>query len=444
MFALIDGNNFYVSCERTFDPRLERRPVGVLSNNDGCVVARSEELKALGVRMGTPAFQIRDKFREHRVALLSSNYALYGDMSHRVNEVLRDRCPAIEIYSIDESFADATGVADDAAGLAAFGRELRGAARRWTGIPCGVGFGPTKTLAKAANKYAKKHLAETGGSAAVVGEEDRQRVLAWLPVEDVWGVGRAWARRFAAEGVRTALDLSLVPPEQARLRGTVMLQRTVLELRGEPCVDLETQPPCRKTACSSRTFAEATTRRGDVEEAIAGFAAAASAKLRREGLVAGLLQAFIATDRFRTDQPQYANAATVILMTPTADPAECVAAALRALDRVWKSGFAYRQGGVLLMELQRAENRQLGLFDGADTPPPPPVDAGSDNDHRARRDRLAAAVDDINARFGQDAVRLGACAAAPRANAERVHHTRRTMLSPCYTTRWAELPIARA
>ena len=437
MFALVDGNNFYVSCERAFDPRLERRPVGVLSNNDGCVIARSDELKALGVRMGTPAFQIRRTLREHRVALLSSNYCLYGDMSRRVNEVLRDRCPAVEVYSIDESFADATGVAADAGGLAAFGRELRGAARRWTGIPCGVGFGPTKTLAKAANRYAKKHLAETGGSAAVVSDEDRRRVLAWLPVEDVWGVGRAWAKRFAAEGVRTALDLSLMPAGQARLRGTVTLQRTVLELRGEACVDLETQPPCRKTACSSRTFAEATTRRSDVEEAVAGFAAAASAKLRREGLVAGLLQAFVATDRFRTDRPQYANAATVTLATPTADPSACVNAALRVLDRLWRPGYAYRQGGVLLMDLQRAEHRQLGLFDPTSAGPP-------DADGPARRDRLAAAMDAANARFGRDAVRLAACTARPRGDAVRVHHTRRSMLSPCYTTRWDELPVARA
>ena len=441
MFALVDGNNFYVSCERAFDPRLERRPVGVLSNNDGCVIARSEELKALGVKMGTPAFQIRNTLCEHRVALLSSNYCLYGDMSRRVNEVLRDRCPAVETYSIDESFADATGVAADAVGLAAFGRELRGAARRWTGIPCGVGFGPTKTLAKAANRYAKKHLAETGGSAAVVSDDDRRRVLAWLPVEDVWGVGRAWAKRFAAEGVRTALDLSLMPAGQARLRGTVTLQRTVLELRGEACVDLETQPPCRKTACSSRTFAEATDRRADVEEAVAGFAAAASAKLRREGLVAGLLQAFVATDRFRADRPQYANAATVNLMTPTADPAECVAAALRVLDRLWRPGFAYRQGGVLLMDLGRADARQLGLFDAPPAGPPecPDADPGRD-----RRERLTAAVDAANVRFGRDAVRLGACAAAPKADAERVHHTRRAMLSPCYTTRWGELAVARA
>ena len=437
MFALIDGNNFYVSCERAFDPRLYGRPVGVLSNNDGCVIARSEELKALGVRMGTPAFQIRDTLRYHRVALLSSNYTLYGDMSRRVNEVLRERCPAVEIYSIDESFADAGGVAADAAGLEAFGREMRGAVRRWTGIPCGVGFGLTKTLAKAANKYAKKHLAETGGSTAVVSEADRRRVLEWLPAEDVWGVGRAWAKRFAAEGIHTALDLSRMPPGHARLRGTVTLQRTVLELRGEPCLDLETQPPCRKTACSSHTFAEATDRRANVEEAVAGFAAAASAKLRREGLVAGLLQAFVATDRFRTDRPQYANAATVSLATPTADPSACVAAALRALARLWRPGYDYRQGGVLLLDLQRAAGRQLGLFDATEGPAQAPPTDG-------RHDLLAAAMDKVNARFGRDTLHLAACAAAPKGDGVQIHQTRRAELSPCYTTRWAELAVAYA
>ena len=277
--------------------------------------------------------------------------------------------------------------------------------------PAASGSGRPRRWRRRRNKYAKKHLAETGGSAAVVSEADRRRVLAWLPVEEVWGVGRAWARRFAAEGVRTTLDLANLPPGQARLRGTVTLQRTVLELRGEACLDLETQPPCRKTACSSRTFAEATTRRADVEEAVAGFAAAASVKLRREGLVAGLLEVSVATDRFRTDRPQYANAAMVTLATPTAEPSACVAAALRALDRLWRPSYAYRQGDVLLTDLQRAGGRQLGLFDPPAPPPTPSPDdpAGIEaGDYRARRERLTAAVDAANARFGRDAVHLAA------------------------------------
>ena len=301
VLALIDGNNFYVSCERAFDPRLVGVPVGVLSNNDGCFIARSDELKQLGVRMGTPAFKVRDLIQRHSVRVLSSNYTLYGDLSRRVNAVLAGFSPQIEIYSIDETFLDLSGFAGR--GLLELCQDMRSTVRRWTGIPCCVGTGPTKTLAKLGNAAAKKR-SEFGGVCDLVDDATRAAVLRDFPVEDVWGVGPATAAKLAAIGVTTAAGLRDIAPKCARAMGTVTLERTVLELHGLACIAVEDAPPQRKGLAVTRSFGRPVTSLDELREAVAAYAARAGEKLRTHGLVAGQICAFFHTSPHR-DGPHH-------------------------------------------------------------------------------------------------------------------------------------------
>ena len=422
--ALVDCNNFYASCERVFDPRLDGVPVAVLSNNDGCVIARSQEVKDLGIGMGTPAFQLRERFRQHRVRTFSSNYALYGDMSRRVMEVLEALAPAVEIYSIDEAFLDVSHVPP--ALLPAFGREVQAAVLLWTGIPTGVGIAATKTLAKVANHYAKKHRPATGGVYSMIGaaDADAEAVMRWCAVADVWGVGGAHGPRLAAQGIATAADLRDADERQIRKRMTVVGHRTLLELRGVPCIPLELAPAQRKGVTSSRSFGRPVESLDELVEAVAAFVDRASLKLRRAGLVAGVLQVFVRTDRFREDRPQYGNTASVRLPVPTADAAELTGVARSALARIYRPGYSYKKAGVMMVELEDAAGHQTGLFD--------PLD-------RERSKRLMAAYDAINGRFGSGTVKLAA-----QSLERKAWHMRRDRLSPCYTTDWTALPVARA
>ena len=423
LFALVDCNNFYASCERVFRPDLANRPIAVLSNNDGCVVARSAEVKALGVPMAVPYFQVKETLRAHGAAVFSSNYELYGDLSARVMTVLGGFCPEVEIYSIDEAFLGMDGFQDW--DVQAYMRHVRATVRRWTGIPVSIGVAPTKTLAKLAAGRAKKDAA-LGGVAVLDQDGTIQDALAHTPVGDVWGVGRRWTKRFDAMGVATALDFTKLEEPWVRARMGVTGARTQSELLGRACFDLQSQPQARQSCVASRSFAQPVTALDDLKDAIATFAARAAERLRAGGLVAGQVSAFVHTDRFQKQGPQYNGSATVALDDPTHLTADITRAALNALTRAYRPGLDYKKAGVMLLDLSPEGAAQPTLF------APTPADQG-------KAQRLQRALDALNGSgYGRgDLVRFGA--AGVRANAGEGWQLRRDHRSPRYTTEWAEL-----
>ena len=420
MFALVDCNNFYASCERVFQPSLEGRPVIVLSNNDGCVVARSQEAKDAGIAMGEPFFKCRERIRRHRIAVRSSNYTLYEDMSRRVVETIMRFVPDVEIYSIDEVFLDLAPLAGR--DLEALCRTARATVRQWTGIPVSVGIGPTRTLAKLANRVAKRSPEACGVSRLPDGQADRDRMLESTAIEDVWGIGRRWARRLHAIGIRTALDLSRAPATEIRRNFNVVAMRTALELRGVPCQELETDPPLRQTLVRSRSFGEMVTEWSDLSEAIASHAIRAAEKLRAEDARAGHLAVFIQTNRFRAELPQYGGSAGCELLPPTNTTPVILARALEIGRRLWREGYRYKKAGVMLSEIARGPV-QAGLFDPRDG---------------ARDDRLMNAMDRINRKMGSGTLRPAVSSFRPRRWTMSQDHR-----SPRFTTRWDELPRTR-
>ncbi|MBE0488935.1 MAG: Y-family DNA polymerase [Halomonas sp.] len=419
MIALVDGNNFYVSCERAFDPRLAGRPVGVLSNNDGCVVARSQELKALGVAMGAPLHLLPPAVRRQAV-LLSSNYALYGDMSRRVNQVLAEFSPDVEPYSIDESFVGFDGFPDKA--LEAHCRTLRETVGRWTGIPVGVGLAPTRVLAKLANRLAKREPVFEGVCRLDADSEATRRTLDACPVEDLWGVARRSAERLALMGITTAWELREADPRWVRSRFSVVMERLVWELRGRSAIALDDMSEPRRRLLVSRSFGRLTGERHELEAAIRQHAARAGEKLRRQGSLARAVQVFVRTNPFLAGEPQYRNAALVALPAPSADSRELLAAARRGLAAIFLEGYRYQKCGVMLLDLVDADNRQPSLLETPD-----------DEARRGRSGRLMATLDRLNRQMGRDTVRFGL---PQRDNAWALRCERRT---PCYTTRWSEL-----
>ncbi|MBF0250746.1 MAG: Y-family DNA polymerase [Alphaproteobacteria bacterium] len=429
-FALVDCNNFYASCERVFRPDLEGRPVAVLSNNDGCVVARSSEVKALGVAMGVPFFEVRALFQRHGVAVFSSNYELYGDLSARVMAVLARYSPDLEVYSIDEAFLGLDGF--ERWDLNAHLGELRRTVRRWTGIPVSVGAAPTKTLAKVAAGRAKK-TPELGGVLVLDTPAAVAAALALTPVGDVWGIGRRWSKRLEAMGIQTALEFSRQPEARVRKTMGVTGARTLLELRGQPCLGLETQPADRKSCVASRSFAQTVTAFDDVKDAVATFAARAGERLRHGhgsggAMVAGQVCAFALTDRFAENAPQCHAAATVALETPSNLTVDLTRAALAALRRAYRPGYRYKKAGVMLLDLAPETRAQPTLF-------APTVE------DRDKAERLQRALDGLNGSArggGRDLVRLGA------AGFGHGGHLRREHRSPRYTTHWSELKRVRA
>ena len=410
MIALADCNNFYVSCERVFRPALENRPVIVLSNNDGCAVARSNEAKELGIPMGAPHHQIKKLCEMNGVVVLSSNYELYGDMSRRVVSVFLRFAPELEIYSIDECFLNLDGVSDPLA----LARDIRFLTRRWTGIPISIGLGPTKTLAKVANRLAKKD--ESG--CLVVMPNDTQ-ALGSLQVEDVWGVGRKLGLRLRRIGVRSALDLARAPASAARSVGGVTLERTHRELTGLRCLSMEETPPPKQNVCSSRSFGRPITELEDLEEAVANYAVRAATKIRREGSLACGLQTYLMTNRFRQDLPQYSNAQTIAFDEPTDDTARILAAAKRLLRSIFRPGFQYKKAGVLLLDLAPSRQRQTFLF--------------SDHDDDKRR-RFLQAMEDVACDYGPSSAFFAA------QGIRRSWTMKRQNRTPRYTTDWNEIP----
>ena len=420
-FALIDCNNFYVSCERVFDRRLEGVPVLVLSNNDGCAIARSAEVKALGIKMGAPAFTLRELIARHRIRVFSSNYTLYGDMSRRVNAVISDFAPDLEIYSIDETFLSLAGFGRR--DLWAMCQDMRADVARCTGIPTCVGIGPTKTLAKVGNAVAKKNPT-FGGVCDLSDGTVRAAVLRAFPVEDVWGIGHATVAKLAALDITTAAGLHDLSPKQARAMGTVTLERTVLELGGLSCLALEDVTPQRKGMAVTRSFGQPVISLDELREAVATYATRAGEKLRQHGLVAGQLAAFFHTSQFRDDGPRHHGQRSTRLVPMTADTCQLIGAALRCVEAAWRGerGCSYVKAGVLLDDLCRPEDRPPTLFEA----PSPKSDA------------LMAAMDRVNAKYGRGTLFPAA------AGIERAWKLRAAHHSPRYTTRLEELPSVRA
>lgn len=419
-FALIDGNAFYCSCERVFDPALARRPVIVLSNNDGCAVARTAEAKALGIGMGTPFFEIRDLCEANRVAVLSSNYALYGDMSRRLNTIYSELAAAVEVYSIDESFLDLGGL--QARERVTFGRDLRATVARWTGIPTCVGVGPTKTLAKLANHIAKTDP-ELGGVCDLTDVAERERRLGAIGAGKVWAIGPAAVGKLASVGVETAAQLCAMPLPLARRLLTVAGERTVLELRGMACIALEEVPPTRKGCAVTRSFAAPVSSLDAMLEAVSAYAARAAEKLRRHGLETTHLSVFMHTSPFRRTEPGHSSSKTVHLPEASADTLELVRAARSGARAVFREGMRYIKAGVMMDDLILAGSGPRPLFEASD---------------RARSDRLRDALDAINGRFGRGALEPAS------AGLRREWQTRFERRSPRYTTRLDELPVATA
>ncbi len=417
IFALVDCNNFYASCERVFDPKLAGRPVVVLSNNDGCVVARSNEAKALGIPMGIPFFEVRQTIEKHGVLALSSNYTLYADMSGRVMETLSHFTPHIEVYSIDEAFLDLSGIPEDPS---ACGRRMRQTVRQWTGIPVSIGIGPTKTLAKAANKLAKTSR-KADGVLDLTDSPWLEEALRRIEVRDVWGVGRQICKKLKAAGIHTALDLRGANLDWIKNQFGVQGVRTVSELRGQRCYELEENPPAKKGITVSRGFGRPITALVPLQEATSLYAARAGEKLRAEGLAAGVMSIFIMTSRFAEKSKRYLRHCAVPFDTATDDTQDLIAAAVSAVEQLYRAGYEYKKSGVMLLELVPRDRAQRGLFDSKD---------------RDRSRRLMATLDQIN-RTRSVGIQWAA------EGIEKPWQTRFTRKTPRYTTSWADLPQIR-
>ncbi|QJX47838.1 Y-family DNA polymerase [Hymenobacter taeanensis] len=426
MFGLIDCNNFYASCERVFRPELEERPVVVLSNNDGCVIARSQEAKALGVKMGAPYFQMRELMERHGVVVCSSNYELYGDMSRRVMWYLEQVTPAVEVYSIDEAFLDLRGMTRHY-DLPSWAAELRGAVRQRTGIPVCVGVAPTKTLAKVANRVAKQEMLRGQGPGVLLLDDEAQRrkVLAQVAVEDVWGVGHRSAAKLYAAGVRTAAELAGVSDVWARKNlGGVVGARLLLELRGVPCASVVVEDEARKSLACTRSFGQPLSELTDLAGAVATHVARAGEKLRQQGLAARLLTVFVETSRYAGPPPPYSFSTQLTLPVATDDTLVLAAWARRGLERIYRPGRRYVKAGVVLDGLERAGQQQQGsLF--------APLAASPE------RAALMRTLDGLNSRYGKGTVRVGTMVAAP--GQREAWAMRREAKSPAFTTSWQEL-----
>ena len=421
-FGLVDCNNFYVSCERVFDPRLEGRPVVILSNNDGCIIARSEEAKLLGVPMAAPFFRWRDFLRQNDVAVLSSNYALYGDLSQRVMALLHSAEPDVEVYSIDEAFV-AFGSRSSGA-RAAYARCLRDGVRQSTGVPVTIGIAATKTLAKVANRIAKRHTGCTG-VLDMTEHPQPEDLLGSVDVADVWGIGARYARRLQTLGIATALDLREADPAWCHRRFSVNVARTVMELRGQSAIPLDAHSPDRKSTTCSRSFGRPVATREGIEQAVTTFVARAAEKLRKQHSVAACMQVFLVTRRCRETDTHAVVSRTAILPEPTSVTPLLARRALACVRSAFRTGTEYTKAGVVLSGLTSVDRTlaQPRLFASPDD---------------GRLPRLMQAVDRINARWGRNTVRFGAMGYTGSWQMQQAWKSRR------FTTCWEDLPVVRA
>lgn len=416
MIALVDCNNFYASCERLFQPQLAGRPIVVLSNNDGCVIARSDEAKALGIQMGAPAFLMEKMLNSHSVAVFSSNYTLYGSMSERVMRTLHMHCGTVEEYSIDEAFLYLYDMRD--LDYEQYAINLRAAVKA-TGIPVSIGVAPSKTLAKMANLYAKKIKKDIG---VHVLDNPRKitEVLECTRVDDIWGVGPQYAKLLKRRGFKTAMDLaSKAPEEWIRKTMTIVGQRLLSELRGIACVELEQEPIPRKNVCVARSFGSLLSAKSDVAEALANYTAIAAKKLRKQNSCARVINVFLQTNNYRTQDQQYFRSINLQLPVASNSTSELLRYATRALDHIWRDGYNFKKVGVMLLELNPADQIQYAMFDQV---------------NRVKDDKLMKAMDAINSIWkGKDLVKFG------RQTGMRRWKLRQEKLSPCYTTRLSDV-----
>lgn len=422
MFALADVNSFYASCEKVFRPDLRNRPVVVLSNNDGCVIARSAEAKRLGIKMGIPWFQLKTTKFPEPVITFSSNYELYASMSNRVMSHLEELAPRVEQYSIDEMFLDIRGI-NSCINFEEFGQQLREHVGNGTGLTIGVGMGPTKTLAKSA-QWASKEWPQFRGVLALTPDNPRRttKLLSLQPVEEIWGVGNRIAKKLKVMGITTALQLSLTNPTFIRKNFNVVLERTVRELNGESCISLEEAPPPKQQIVCSRSFGERVTTYEAMRQAVCQYAERAAEKLRGERQFCKHIAVFVKTSPFAVNEPYYGNVASEKLMTPTQDTRDIIAAAVKALERIWVNGHRYAKAGCMLNDFTPTGVSQLNLFD--------------DIHPRGNSNQLMKVLDGIN-HSGLGKVWFAGRGIAPE------WQMKREMLSPAYTTRWSELPVAK-
>lgn len=419
MFLLVDCNSFYASCEKAFRPDLTHRPVAVLSNNDGCVVASSSEAKALGLTLGTPYFKVQRFCRENGVAVFSSNYGLYGDLSRRVMGTLAGFGDKMEVYSIDEAFLEIDAVPPQ--GWDAFGTAVAETVRKWTGIPVSVGIAETKTLSKIANREAKKRGVR---ALTMTAESEIDAVLEMLPVDGVWGVSSRWGRKLACRGIVTALDLKQASTASIRRDFGVVMERLVRELRGEVCLELEEQPSPKKQIHVSRSFGQLITDLGNLEEAVATYAARVGEKLRRQNCMASGLYVYVRTNPFREGDKQYANGIALPLVPATAHSGKLIAMAIAGLRAIFQEGYLYKKAGVMALDIAQADASmaQGNLF--------------FRNEDREKDMRLMGALDSANKRFGGGTLFFASQGVKDKGD----WHMRREMMSPLYTTRWSDVP----
>lgn len=419
MFALADCNNFYASCERVFRPDLEGRPIIVLSSNDGCAIARSNEAKVLGIKMGDPYFKIRHIVEQHNVAVFSGNMALYGDMSQRVRWVLEEFAPAIEAYSIDEAFLDLRGV--EGVDFDRYAKAISERCRRLTSIPVSVGIAPTKTLAKIASKLCKQYPKLCGGC-YMHRPEDIERVLKKFPIGDVWGIGRRSVPKLKAIGVDTAYDFTQLAEEVVRGMFGITGVRTWKELRSVPCIEFEDGFEAKQSICVSRSFAEEISDVDELSEQVANFASAVATKLRKQGSVTAELSVFAFTNRFKSSAPQMYGNQLVQLPVATNDERVVVARAVAAARELYRRGFGYKKAGVVATKIMSADGVMHSLFE----------DVGA----AEREHRLSAVVDSINREYGRGKLKLAVQGSGRIRSASENQ-------SPHYTTLWSDLPSVK-
>lgn len=414
--ALIDCNNFYVSCERLFRPDLINTPVVVLSNNDGCVVSRSNEAKAIGIKMGAPWFEIQERSEEEGILALSSNYALYADISNRVMSVLREFSPRVEVYSIDECFVDLTGMPK----LRDVSYQMRERVGQWLGMPVCVGIGPTKTLAKLANLVAKKHPRSKGVfNYNVLTEAQKTKLLERLPVEEVWGIGSKLSSKLAAMNIHTIQDLKVSHTPTLRTRFGVLLEKTQRELQEVSCIEIQEVQPGKKQIISSRSFGQAVTDVNVLKDAMSMFVANACVKLRAQQGHAALIQVFLLTNRHRKDEPQYSPSIAVPLPYPTSDSLEVSRWAEHLVGKMFKPGYKYKKAGIVLSEISPASQKQADLLEPITT----------------NNEKLMSALDNLNKRYGRGTVKIST------QGAYKQWQMKQERKSPSYTTNWHAIPV---
>lgn len=419
MFALVDCNNFYASCERVFQPQLEGKPVVILSNNDGCVIARSNEAKALGIPMGAPAFQYRSFFKQKGVQVFSSNYPLYGDMSSRVMSLLGQYSPNLEVYSIDEAFLQFKGF--DLFNLEAEGRRMRKQVRRWTGIPVSVGMGPSKALAKIANKIAKKYDSKTGGVYCIDTEDKRVKALKWTAIDDVWGIGRQHRKRLEALGVKNAWQFTLLPDDWVKKHMSILGLRLKKDLQGLPSIQLEEVPSPKKGIATTRSFEGTLTAFSDLEERVSTFANSCAEKMRKQGSSCTALLVFLRSDPHKKGAIPYRNSCVLTLPYSTNSSITLSKYAVLGLHKIFKEGVHYKKAGVMIMGLSPTATRQLPLFGGEEVK------------HLA----VMQAVDRIHKRFGPHQIKLA------NQDLQRTWKMKQEHLSQRYTTEIKEVITVR-